>query len=157
MSQLLESLTEQRKLEMRNVAGLSSIRERVRNDFIKTILEIVVHDSRKHMAVCDALIEMESKAGEVSPPPELEAVLREELERHIELESEMVQQLERLRFTGDIKINSLVEYLISEERRHHRLLTGLLDLIESEEDRLEEYYKLGDRLLVESHQPAKSP
>jgi hypothetical protein len=153
MSVVLEGLQGQRVIEMRNVAGLKSLVENAPSDIFSVVLDIIVHDSRKHMAICDALIRIESK--ESSKPPDLFMVseLREALAKHIGLEKNMLKRLEGLRLvTGDIS-KGLIEYMLADERRHHGLLLGLSELLDRGEDTLEKYDDLVDALLREAHQP----
>jgi rubrerythrin len=153
MSAILEGLRSQRVIEMRNVAGLRPLAETAPSVAVSAVLEIIIHDSRKHMALCDALIKIES--GESPDIPESSRVseLRETLLRHIELERNMLRQLEALRPLTDGLNEGLIEYMLADERRHHGLLMGLIELLDQSEEGVERYDALVDRLLREAHQP----
>lgn len=153
MSVVLEGLKGQRVIEMRNVAGLKPLVKNAPSDTISVVLDIIVHDSRKHMAICDALIRIEFKDSSRPPDPIMVSELREALLKHIELEKSMLKRLEGLRLvTGDIS-RGLIEYMLADERRHHGLLLGLSELLVSGEDTLDKYDALVDALLREAHQP----
>lgn len=157
MSAVLEGLREQRTIEMRNVAGLKPLAENAPIDTVSAVIEIIVHDSRKHMALCDALIRIESGESPEAPVPGRLPELREALLKHIELEKSMLRRLEGLRLvTSDIN-RGLIEYMLADERRHHSLLIGLTELLDQGEDSLEQYDAFIDRLLREAHQPGKAP
>ncbi len=157
MSAVLEGLREQRTIEMRNVAGLKPLAENAPIDTVSAVIEIIVHDSRKHMALCDALIRIESRESQEAPVQGKLPELKEILLKHIELEKSMLRRLEGLRLvTGDIS-RGLIEYMLADERQHHSLLIGLTELLDQGEDSLEQYDAFVDRLLREAHQPGKAP
>ena len=157
MSVVLEGLRSQRVIEMRNVAGLRPLAEDTPSVAVSAVLEIIIHDSRKHMALCDAMIRIESGESPEAPESSRVSELRETLLRHIELERSMLRQLEALRPLTDGLNEGLIEYMLADERRHHGLLMGLIELLEQGGDVTEMYDSLVDRLLREAHQPGKAP
>ena len=153
MSAVLEGLRAQRANEMRNVAGLKPLTEEGPGEAVSAVLEIIVHDSRKHMALCDAMIRIEE--GETPRAPRQGTVpeLRDAILRHIELERSMLRQLEALRPLTDGLNEGLIDYMLADERRHHGLLMGLIELLDRGEEGVGRYDSLVDRLLREAHQP----
>ena len=140
---------------MRNVAGLRSLSEKDLGEAVSAVIDIVIHDSRKHMALCDAMIRMESGETRRAPNPSRVSELREVILKHIEFERKMLRQLEFLRPLTDGLNESLIEYMLADEGRHHVLLMGLIDLLDKGENSVERYDALIDRLLREAHQPGK--
>jgi hypothetical protein len=109
MSVVLEGLKSQRVIEMRNVAGLKPLVESATSDAFSAVLDIIVHDSRKHMALCGALIRIESKKSPMALEQNNVSELREALLKHIELEKKMLKHLDGLR----LLLVTLVEDLSS--------------------------------------------
>jgi hypothetical protein len=157
MSAVLEGLRAQRTNEMRNVAGLKPLADEGPSEAVSAVLGIIVHDSRKHLALCDAMIRIESGETRRAPRPGGVSELKEAILRHIELERRMLRQLEALRPLTDGLNEGLIDYMLADERRHHGLLTGLIELLEQGDDGVERYDSLVDRLLREAHQPGNSP
>jgi hypothetical protein len=153
MSAVLEGLRSQRVIEMRNVAGLRPLAEDAPSVAVSAVLEIIIHDSRKHMALCDALIRIESGESPDAPESSRVSELREALLRHIELEKNMLRRLQGLSLVTGGLSRGLIDYMITDERRHHSLLMGLVELLDLGEDGVEWYNALVDRLLREAHQP----
>jgi hypothetical protein len=155
MSVVLKSLRDQRTNEMKNVTGLKSLADKDLGEAVSAVIDIVIHDSRKHMALCDAMIRIESGKTRRAPNSGRVSELREVILKHIEFERQMLRQLESLRPLTDGLNESLIEYMLADERRHHTLLKGLIDLLDKGEDSVERYDAFVDRLLREAHQPGK--
>jgi hypothetical protein len=68
MSAVLEGIRAQRVNEMKNVVGLKPLVDECPSEAVSAVLEIIIHDSRKHMALCDAMISIES--GETKQTPQ---------------------------------------------------------------------------------------
>ncbi|MEE8354813.1 MAG: hypothetical protein V3S09_03215 [Candidatus Bathyarchaeia archaeon] len=157
MSAILEGLRALRTNEMRNVAGLKLLVEGGPGEAVSAVLEIIVNDSRKHMALCDAMIRMESGETRRAPRPDKVSELRDAVLRHIEFERRMLRQLEALRPLTDGLNEGLIDYMLADERRHHGLLRGLIELLEQGNEATGRYDSLVDRLLREAHQPGDAP
>jgi hypothetical protein len=140
---------------MRNVAGLRSLTEKDLGEAISAVIDIIIHDSRKHMALCDAMIRIETGETRKAPNSSMVSELREVILKHIAFERKMLRQLESLRPLADGLNESLIEYMIVDEGRHHTLLMGLIDLLDKGENSVERYDALVDRLLREAHQPGE--
>jgi hypothetical protein len=122
---------------------------------VSAVLDIIIHDSRKHMTLCDAMIRIESGETRRAPNSSRVSELREVILRHVEFERKMLRQLESLRPLTDGLNESLIGYMLADEKRHHILLMGLIDLLDKGENSVERYDALIDRLLREAHQPGK--
>jgi hypothetical protein len=107
------------------------------------------------MALCDAMIRIESGDTRRAPNSGRVSELREVILRHVEFERKMLRQLESLRPLTDGLNESLIEYMLADEGRHHILLMGLIDLLDKGENSVEQYDTLVDRLLREAHQPGE--
>jgi hypothetical protein len=63
MSRIVDLLKEQRAMELGHVERLQPTIEGVGHRLVAALLETVVHDSRKHAALCQALIDVEAGAA----------------------------------------------------------------------------------------------
>ncbi len=140
---------------MRNVAGLKSLAEKDLGEAVSIVLNTIIHDSRKHISLCDAMIRIESGETRRAPDSSNVSELREVILKHIEFERRMLRQLEALRPLTDGLNESLIEYMLVDEGRHHTLLMGLIDLLDKGENSEDGYDAFVDRLLREAHQPGK--
>jgi len=52
MPELVEILRKQRNIELSHAKRLSESMEQLEHPFIRALLEAILHDSRKHAAVC---------------------------------------------------------------------------------------------------------
>ncbi len=62
MSELVDMLKEQRELELSHVEKLMPTVNAIPSRLISAMLESIVHDSRKHAALCQALVDVEAGA-----------------------------------------------------------------------------------------------
>jgi hypothetical protein len=60
MSKLVELLRKQRKIELSHAERLAESMEQLGHPLIRALLEAILHDSRKHAAVCQALIDVDA-------------------------------------------------------------------------------------------------
>ena len=66
MPNLIEMLKEQRDLELEHVKRLQPSVEKAGHRLVSALLETILHDSRKHAALCQALIDVEAGAAPVT-------------------------------------------------------------------------------------------
>ncbi len=66
MTKLIELLKEQRDLELEHVKRLQPSVEKAGHRLVSALLETILHDSRKHAALCQALIDLEVGAAPVT-------------------------------------------------------------------------------------------
>ena len=158
MPEILQTLREQRKFEERNANGLKQVQGKAESPFLWAILEIIIMDSTKHKAVCDALIEMTGGQGDAAIP---ESMLEErtvnKLREHVTLEADMLCRLEAIKPEVSGNAQALIDYMLEEEQRHHTVLLGLTKLLDVGEASMERYYALADTLMNKAHQPGKAP
>ena len=54
--------------------------------------------------------------------------ISQEIEKHIEVEAEMIKRLESmLKKSSDDRISVILGYMLSDERRHHSILKRIFD------------------------------
>jgi rubrerythrin len=125
---MISFLREQIKLEEEIVQSINQILKTITNPVAKGVLKGISLDSLKHAEIYKAAIEV------VSLPP---ALTEEELNRlekavkkHIEDEEKMMERLNHgIEKTRNEKIKFLLESIASDEKRHHELLSKVMDIV----------------------------
>jgi len=153
MSDIVEKLREQKELELSHIKTLTPVAEKTGHPLAKVILQSVIHDSGKHASICEALIEV--KAGESPHKLDLDMAmavsLHQNIKQHIRVESKMITRLETMvKEAEDDRVAELLRFMLEDERRHHRLLTGLSNLLDRDEAALDEYMRLFQTFMIVS-------
>jgi len=146
MSGLVELLEEQRKVETDHAKALRPTMKAVSNRLASVLLESILHDSRKHAAFCRVLIDIESKLV----PPETDVGdaidTLQAVEEHIQAEAEMMKRLETmLKMPLDNRTRSVLNQMLSDERRHHEALKEIAGLLRQGATRFDEYLDLFEK------------
>jgi hypothetical protein len=63
MPEFVELLRKQRDIELSHAERLAESMEQLEHPLIGALLEAILHDSRKHAAVCQALIDVDGGGG----------------------------------------------------------------------------------------------
>jgi rubrerythrin len=127
-SDILDSLREQRRIELDHIKALNPTINAVSDRLAIALLESIIHDSKKHAALCKALIDIER--GAVRREMDVGDVidLSHVLEEHIEVEVKMIKYLESIMNTSqDDRTRVILGYMLSDERRHHSILKRILE------------------------------
>jgi len=135
--ELIQLLSKQKDLELMAAESLSSLVEMSRYDVVKLLLLGVMNDSKKHAQILDALMSLmrTTTFGYVEKYEVAKGV-----EKHIKIEEEMLRNIEEI--TGkaeDEEVKTILGLIAMEEKRHHRTLLELSEIVEridkiSEED-----------------------
>jgi len=126
----LKALIEERiEDERRAVAILHDSMGKVDNMVIRLLLDQLALDSVKHERMLEVILRLLEHPAKEQFEGEGEE-LRGILERHVEIEREMLEALERtVDETGDGRIRFLLQDMISDERRHHALMRRAHELV----------------------------
>ena len=151
MISIIQSLQEQKKIEEKNIQGLKPIREEAGGPYLGAILEMIINDSTKHIALCDALIGIVGGEEMVVPETLLKQQTVSGFREHIKLEEDMLHRLEDIHSQVDHRAQSLIEYMLEEKRRHRRILSDLIELLEVGERSMDKYYDIADELMTLAH------
>ena len=151
MTGLVDLVKKQKQLELSHVETLGKSLKDVEHPLVRAIIEGVIHDSEKHAAICQALVEVD--AGSV--PLKLDVALgpavslHQDIRQHVNVEAEMVKRLEKmLSMVEDDRVKAFLGYLLEEERRHHRLLSGMSNLIDRDSVAFDEYMGLFEKYMI---------
>ena len=119
---------EQMKLEEEIVQSMNQALRKLTNPVVSGILKGISLDSMKHGSIYQAAIEV------ASGPPALTQEefdrLRETVEKHIEYEEKVMDRLQQvMRKTDNAKLRFLLESILSDEKRHHKLLNEVIRIV----------------------------
>ncbi|MFW9830204.1 MAG: ferritin-like domain-containing protein [Candidatus Thorarchaeota archaeon] len=109
-----------------------------KNQLVKNLIQAIAIDSNKHALMLNAILaRLESKT------PFIEETKRDELSKdiqaHIELEAEAIDTYKQLiPKTDDPGSKEVLKYILGDEKRHHKLLTQLYELVIEKETLTEE-------------------
>lgn len=151
MSTLIGLLEKQRDLELEHVERLRPSVEKAGHRLISALLETILHDSRKHAALCQALIDVEAGAAPVKLDVDMSAAvaLHQDIRAHVQAEEKMITRLESIREgVEEPRVREIVDHLLADERRHHSLLQRLSNIIDSDTAAYDEYLGLIQKYMV---------
>lgn len=137
MEDLLEKLRKQEKFERFNAEVISQTVAKMKNIVVKLLLHGIALDSLKHSDILNALIGLFSGSAAISDDEKER--LEENLQKHIEFEEKMLEEYEKI--IGKIENKEarfLIEYILSDERRHHKTIKEIMEQVVSKETITEE-------------------
>ena len=151
MTNLIELLEKQRDMELEHVERLGPSIEKAGHRLVSALLETIIHDSRKHAALCQALIDVQAGAAPVTLDVEMGAAvgLHQDILQHVRVEERMIARLESIREgVGEPRVREILGHLIADERRHHSLLRHLSNIIDGDTAAYDEYLGLIQKYMV---------
>jgi len=120
-------LRDQMALERKTAEVLSSTVQRTKNSVVRLFLDRLVLDSLKHADMLQALIDL--NAGTLVTMVDKEE-MKDALERHVTQEKEMLNRLEQIiEKMEEPKAKSLLRQIAEDERRHHRILDEVTNIV----------------------------
>ena len=126
---LIDFLTNQITVEKEIVASLEKPLRNMKNPAVKGVLKGVSLDSIKHAELYEAAITLLTSASTALTQEHLDEQ-KTLVEKHIEIESKLIQKLETMIPTiDDKKVVFLLNAILSDERRHHEMLKMVLEII----------------------------
>jgi rubrerythrin len=151
MPEFVELLRKQRDIELSHAERLAESMEQLEHPLIGALLEAILHDSRKHAAVCQALIDVDG--GEVPLRLDVDmglaVSLHQDIKQHVAVKAEMIERLEEmLGQARDDRVKAFLGYLLEEERRHHSMLSGISNLIDRDSVAIDEYLGLFEKYMI---------
>ena len=151
MSKLIDLLEKQRDMELEHVERLQPSVDKAGHRLVSALLETILHDSRKHAALCQALIDLEAGAAPVTLDVDMGTAvgLHQDIRAHVQVEERMITRLESIREgVEEPRIREIVDHLLADERRHHSLLQRLSNIIDSDTAAYDEYLGLIQKYMV---------
>jgi len=127
------TLTRLKKLkafEDRVAKGLTFWQESIKNPFVKLFIHRIILDTMKHSDTYQMLIDLNERAfiGEAS-----RETMTTEIAAHVKEESRMLEQAKKIRHSiKDKKFKQILEQIIEDEKKHHKILQELSDILKKE-------------------------
>ncbi len=125
---LVSAMTRWQEIEDAAVATTEHIIEKTSHPLIRTVMEIIQTDSKRHHQVQQMIIDTLEKEP-ISITPEDLIEVWDLIENHIQIERQTVEfatdALESVKGTKMVVIQYLIEYLLTDENKHNELLDNL--------------------------------
>ena len=126
----LRKIKQQKDFEDQTVKKLTPLYESAQNPVIKLFIHSIILDTMRHSDTYQMLIDLNSTAviGKES-----QDIGEKELKSHIAEEATMLKQAKDIsEVVKDKKIKQLVLNILEDEKKHHRVLTDLLEILKKE-------------------------
>lgn len=128
-TELLSFLENQIKLENHIVKSVSTGLEEIDNEAVASALRGISLDSLKHAEMYRSAIALLSMSSAALNEDQL-GVQKSVIERHIRMEEAVIMELEKkLPGVENPKVVLLLKAVLVDERRHHRLLQNMLEIL----------------------------
>lgn len=128
-TELLSFLENQIKLENQIVKSVSTGLEEIDNEAVASALRGISLDSLKHAEMYRSAIALLSMSSAALNEDQL-GVQKSVIERHVRMEEAVITELEKkLPGVENPKVVLLLKAVLVDERRHHRLLQNMLEIL----------------------------
>ena len=125
---LVSSMSRWQEIENAAVSATEEIIGKTDHPLIRTVMEIIQTDSKRHFQVQQMIIDTLEKENVTISPDDLVEVW-DLIENHIEIERKTVEfateALDALKGTKMVVIQYLLDYLLADENKHNELLDNL--------------------------------
>jgi rubrerythrin len=126
---LVDFLKKQITIENEIVDSLNNSLVEIKNPSVKGVLKGISLDSVKHAELYASAIKLLTSTSQALTQENLDMQKRL-VEKHIELEAELIEKLEKIVPTvNNGKVRLLLDAILSDERRHHELLKMVLEIL----------------------------
>jgi len=126
---LINFFESQIELENKIVQSISDALDNIDNLAVKTALRGISLDSSKHAEMYRSAIALLTSSSTALNEEQLD-LQRKVVERHIKMEEAVIIQLEaKMPSVENEKLEMLLKAILLDERRHHKLLKTLLEIL----------------------------
>lgn len=136
-SEVLGKIKKQKEFEDQTAEKLTPLYKSAKNPLIKVFLHSIILDTMRHSETYQMLIDLNSSAllGKES-----EDLGKEKLATHIKEEAIMLKQTQEIsEVVKDKRIKQIVLNILEDEKKHHRVLKDLLQILEKESEKWDAY------------------
>jgi rubrerythrin len=127
-AQFLKTIKEWQKLEDDTIRYSDEMLKVTKNKLVRLTLEMIRHDSEKHKAMQQMLIDSVTKEPFILSPDDLN-VLGNGLNKHLAAEARSLELADEALLNSELFATRYVlSYLIADEQKHHNLLAKLNEL-----------------------------
>jgi len=139
--ELIRMLKEHRAFEQNTADSLNASVKRTKNSVVRLFLNRLVLDSLKHADLLQALIDLNTGAIVADID---KYRMKKELSKHVLNEKEMLSRAQAIiGKVEDERTRALLQQIVEDEQRHHKILEELLRIIETIENiRDEDWWEL---------------
>jgi rubrerythrin len=133
----LNKIKKQQEFEEMTAKKLTVLSEAAQNQLIKALLHSIVLDTTKHAEAYRMLLDLNER---VVMGKESKGLGKAEIASHLREEAIMLKQAKEIsKSVKDENIRQVVENIIEDEKKHHRVLQQLLDMFEKESKEWDAY------------------
>ena len=126
----ISKIKKQKEFEDLTVKKLTPLYESAQNPVIKLFIHNIILDTMKHSDTYQMLIDLNSSAV---MGRESEEIGEKELKSHIVEEAVMLKQTKEIsEAVKDKKIKHIILNILEDEKKHHRVLSDLLEILKKE-------------------------
>jgi rubrerythrin len=127
--ELVSFLREQIKIEHKIVESLNSALREIGNPTVKGVLRGISLDSVKHAEMYAAAVTLLTSVSQALTQEHLDKQ-RELVKEHIRIEAELIERIsEVMPSIENEKVKLLLNAILLDEKRHHKLLKEVLELL----------------------------
>jgi rubrerythrin len=127
--ELVSFLREQIKIEHKIVESLNSALREIGNPTVKGVLKGISLDSVKHAEMYAAAVTLLTSVSQALTQEHLDKQ-RELVKEHIRIEAELIERIsEVMPSIENEKVKLLLNAILLDEKRHHKLLKEVLELL----------------------------
>lgn len=127
--ELIKFLDSQIKLEHKIVESVHNSLDDIQNEAVRTALRGVSLDSQKHAEMYKSAINLLTTTSTALNQEQLD-LQKKVITDHIQMEEEVIKELEkRLGKIENEKVDLLLKAILADERRHHKLLKTLYEIL----------------------------
>lgn len=133
----LNKIKKQKEFELQTAKKLTPLYEEAQNPLIKALIHSIILDTTKHAEAYQMLMDLNSTAlmGEES-----KNLGKKELASHLKEEAFMLKQtVEISKVVKDKNVKEVILNILEDEKKHHRILTELLEMLEKESKEWDAY------------------
>lgn len=124
----LKVIKEWQKLEDETIMHADSLMKTTKNRLIKMTMEMIKHDSQKHKAMQQMLIDSIEKEPFILSPDDL-SILSDGLNKHLAAEAKSLELADQALKNSELFVTRyILSYLLADEQKHHNLLGKLNEL-----------------------------
>jgi rubrerythrin len=127
---VLDKIKQQKEFEDQTAKKLTPLYESAQNPLIKLFLHCIILDTMKHSETYQMIVDLNDTAV---MGKESKGLGKEELSSHIKEEAKMLKQAQEIsEVIKDKKIKQLVLNILDDEKKHHKALKSMFELLEKE-------------------------
>ena len=127
--ELVNLFKSQIKTEQAIVESVKTGLAEIKNPAVKGVLDAISSDSTKHAHMYSSAITLLTEVSSALTEENLEKQ-KELVKKHIQLETQVIEKLVvALPSVKNEKVKLLLEAILSDEKRHHALLTKILEIL----------------------------